>query len=137
MPRAAAGGDRAAKEAGRYKGRAPTARAKAAEIRKLAAEGCSTEIARRLGVGGARYIGCCQRRAERAGVNSPDVALSSTKFEARTVLSAFACSANRSKGAVARPAKSPKPNSVAACLSSAVETGSCGRMGRYQTGCNK
>jgi DNA invertase Pin-like site-specific DNA recombinase len=42
----------AAKAFGRYKGRAPTARAKAAEIRRLAAEGCSkTEIARRLGVG--------------------------------------------------------------------------------------
>jgi DNA invertase Pin-like site-specific DNA recombinase len=42
----------AAKEAGRYKGRAPTARAKAAEIRTLAAEGVGkAEIARRLGVG--------------------------------------------------------------------------------------
>jgi DNA invertase Pin-like site-specific DNA recombinase len=42
----------AAKAAGKYKGRAPTARAKAAEIRRLAAEGCGrAEIARRLGVG--------------------------------------------------------------------------------------
>ena len=42
----------AAKAAGRYKGRAPTARNKPVEIRKLASEGCSkAEIARRLGVG--------------------------------------------------------------------------------------
>jgi DNA invertase Pin-like site-specific DNA recombinase len=42
----------AAKAEGKYKGRAPTARAKAAEIRKLATEGVGkAEIARRLGVG--------------------------------------------------------------------------------------
>jgi DNA invertase Pin-like site-specific DNA recombinase len=42
----------AAKAAGRYKGRAPTARVKAAEIRQLAAEGVGkAEIARRLGLG--------------------------------------------------------------------------------------
>jgi DNA invertase Pin-like site-specific DNA recombinase len=42
----------AAKVAGRYKGRAPTARNKSAEIRRLAAEGIGkVEIARRLGVG--------------------------------------------------------------------------------------
>lgn len=42
----------AAKAAGRYKGRAPTARNKLAEIRRLAGEGVGkAEIARRLGVG--------------------------------------------------------------------------------------
>jgi DNA invertase Pin-like site-specific DNA recombinase len=42
----------AAKAEGKYKGRAPTARAKTAEIRRLAAEGLGkVEIARRLGVG--------------------------------------------------------------------------------------
>ena len=42
----------AAKAEGKYKGRAPTARRKAEEIRKLAAEGVGkAEIARRLGVG--------------------------------------------------------------------------------------
>jgi DNA invertase Pin-like site-specific DNA recombinase len=42
----------AAKADGKYKGRAPTARRKADDIRKLAAEGINkTEIARRLGVG--------------------------------------------------------------------------------------
>jgi DNA invertase Pin-like site-specific DNA recombinase len=42
----------AAKAAGRYKGRAPTARRKADEIQKLAAEGVNkSEIARRLGIG--------------------------------------------------------------------------------------
>jgi DNA invertase Pin-like site-specific DNA recombinase len=42
----------AAKAAGRYKGRAPTARNKTTEIRKLAAQGVGkAEIARRLGVG--------------------------------------------------------------------------------------
>ena len=42
----------AAKADGKYKGRAPTARRKADEIRKLAAEGIGkAEIARRLGVG--------------------------------------------------------------------------------------
>jgi len=42
----------AAKADGKYKGRAPTARRKADEIRKLAADGLGkAEIARRLGVG--------------------------------------------------------------------------------------
>jgi len=42
----------AAKAAGRYKGRVPTARNKTAEIRRLAGEGVGkAEIARRLGVG--------------------------------------------------------------------------------------
>ena len=42
----------AAKAAGKYKGRAPTARAKATEMRSLSAEGPGkAEIARRLGVG--------------------------------------------------------------------------------------
>jgi DNA invertase Pin-like site-specific DNA recombinase len=42
----------AAKAAGRYKGRAPTARNKSAEIRRLAGEGVGkAEIARQLGVG--------------------------------------------------------------------------------------
>jgi DNA invertase Pin-like site-specific DNA recombinase len=42
----------AAKAAGRYKGRVPTARTKAGEIRRLASEGIAkAEIARRLGVG--------------------------------------------------------------------------------------
>jgi DNA invertase Pin-like site-specific DNA recombinase len=42
----------AAKAEGKYKGRAPTARAKAAEIHKLAGEGLGkADIARRLGVG--------------------------------------------------------------------------------------
>lgn len=41
----------AAKAAGKYKGRKPTARAKASEVRRLAAEGIAkTEIARRLGI---------------------------------------------------------------------------------------
>jgi DNA invertase Pin-like site-specific DNA recombinase len=41
-----------AKAEGKYKGRAPTARAKAAQIRALAAEGVGrAENARRLGVG--------------------------------------------------------------------------------------
>jgi DNA invertase Pin-like site-specific DNA recombinase len=45
-------GAAAAKAEGKYKGRAPTARAKAADIRTLAAEGVGkAEIARRLGVG--------------------------------------------------------------------------------------
>lgn len=42
----------AARDAGKYKGRKPTARAKGAEVRKLFAEGVGkTEIARRLGIG--------------------------------------------------------------------------------------
>lgn len=44
----------AAKVAGKYKGRAPTARAKAAEVRALQAEGLgATAIAERLGIGRA------------------------------------------------------------------------------------
>jgi DNA invertase Pin-like site-specific DNA recombinase len=43
-----------AKVEGKYKGRAPTARAKAAEVRRLCVEGVgATEIARRLGIGRA------------------------------------------------------------------------------------
>lgn len=43
-----------ARAAGRYKGRKPTARARAGEIRALRAEGVgATEIARRLGIGRA------------------------------------------------------------------------------------
>ncbi|ARE39230.1 Site-specific recombinase, resolvase family [Rhodovulum sp. P5] len=43
-----------AKAAGKYKGRKPTAQAKADEVRKLRAEGVgATEIARRLGIGRA------------------------------------------------------------------------------------
>lgn len=43
-----------AKTEGKYKGRKPTARAKAEEVRKLQAEGAgATEIARRLGIGRA------------------------------------------------------------------------------------
>jgi DNA invertase Pin-like site-specific DNA recombinase len=42
----------AAKAEGRYKGRKPTARAKARDIRKMAADGVGkSEIARRLGIG--------------------------------------------------------------------------------------
>jgi DNA invertase Pin-like site-specific DNA recombinase len=43
-----------AKLEGKYKGRAPTARAKAVEVRRLCGEGVgATEIARRLGIGRA------------------------------------------------------------------------------------
>lgn len=43
-----------AKAAGKYKGRAPTARAKADEVRRLKASGCgATEIASRVGIGRA------------------------------------------------------------------------------------
>ena len=43
-----------AKAEGRYKGRAPTARRKAEEVRRLRAEGLkATEIAARLGIGRA------------------------------------------------------------------------------------
>ena len=43
-----------AKAEGRYKGRAPTARSKASEIRKLHAEGMgATDISRRLSIGRA------------------------------------------------------------------------------------
>ena len=41
-----------AKAAGKYKGRAPTARAKFAQVRQLRTEGLgATEIAKRLGIG--------------------------------------------------------------------------------------
>ena len=41
----------AAKQAGKYKGRAPTARAQADAVRRLVAEGVNkSEIARRLGI---------------------------------------------------------------------------------------
>jgi DNA invertase Pin-like site-specific DNA recombinase len=44
----------AAKNAGKYRGRKPTARAKGGEVRRLVAEGISkAEIARRLGIGEA------------------------------------------------------------------------------------
>lgn len=44
----------AAKAAGRYKGRKPTAQAKASEVKQLAADGVgASEIARRLGIGRA------------------------------------------------------------------------------------
>jgi DNA invertase Pin-like site-specific DNA recombinase len=53
-----------AKAEGRYRGRKPTARAKAKEVRDLSAEGVSmSEIARRLGIGKAsvhRIIGGAQ-----------------------------------------------------------------------------
>jgi DNA invertase Pin-like site-specific DNA recombinase len=43
-----------AKAAGKYKGQAPTARAKAAQVHTLQAEGVGpSEIARRLGIGGS------------------------------------------------------------------------------------
>src|SRR4029079_6407031 len=60
-----------AKAEGKYKGRAPTARAKAAEVRRLCGEGVgATEIARRLGIGrasvyrvlGARLAGFTSHR---------------------------------------------------------------------------
>jgi DNA invertase Pin-like site-specific DNA recombinase len=55
-----------AKRAGKYKGRAPTARAKSAEIVKLAGEGVKREeIASRLGVGIASvYRVLAERKAE-------------------------------------------------------------------------
>lgn len=47
-------GIRRAQEEGKYKGRAPTAMAKSAEVKALAAEGVAkTEIAKRLGIGRA------------------------------------------------------------------------------------
>ena len=43
-----------AKAAGKYKGRAPTARSKASEVLRLHAEGIgATDISRRLGIGRA------------------------------------------------------------------------------------
>ena len=54
-----------AKREGKYKGRAPTARAKSADIVKLAAEGVKREeIAKRLGVGVASvYRVLAERKA--------------------------------------------------------------------------
>jgi DNA invertase Pin-like site-specific DNA recombinase len=59
-----------AKAAGRYKGRKPTARAKSAEIVRLACEGVKREdIAKRLGVGVASvYRVLAQRRAGRSAL---------------------------------------------------------------------
>src|SRR5215472_12019539 len=60
----------AAKLAGRYKGRAPTARNKSVEIRQLASQGCSkAEIARRLGVGERSVYRMLGHRAE-AGIRT-------------------------------------------------------------------
>ena len=59
-----------AKAAGKYKGRAPTARAKEAEVRKLIADGVSlSETARRLGIGKASVhrIVAATRTNEAAG----------------------------------------------------------------------
>jgi DNA invertase Pin-like site-specific DNA recombinase len=48
-----------AKSEGKYKGRAPTARAKAAQAGALRAEGLgATEIAKRLKIGRASVTGC-------------------------------------------------------------------------------
>ena len=53
-----------AKAAGKYKGRQPTARAKADEIRQLKAEGMgATEIARTLGIGRASVYRVLSRQA--------------------------------------------------------------------------
>jgi DNA invertase Pin-like site-specific DNA recombinase len=53
-----------AKAAGRYRGRAPTARAKLAQIRELKAAGVgASEIARRLGIGRASVYRLCQEDA--------------------------------------------------------------------------
>jgi DNA invertase Pin-like site-specific DNA recombinase len=52
-----------AKGEGRYKGRAPTTRAKLADIHRLAAEGLTREgIAAQLKIGVASVYGCCGRR---------------------------------------------------------------------------
>jgi DNA invertase Pin-like site-specific DNA recombinase len=60
----------AAKAAGKYKGRAPTARRKTAEIRELVAAGVEkAEVARRLGMAGRAFIGVW--RAD-GGANSQD-----------------------------------------------------------------
>lgn len=64
-----------AKAEGRYKGRAPTARAKADEVRELAATGISMgDIAKRLGIG----KGSVHRilKAAEAGAGSPDPSIS-------------------------------------------------------------
>ena len=53
----------AAKTAGRYKGRAPTARRKTGQVRELAAAGVEkTEIARQLGIGRASVYRCLATR---------------------------------------------------------------------------
>jgi DNA invertase Pin-like site-specific DNA recombinase len=55
-----------AKSEGKYKGRAPTARAKAAEVLRLVGEGVSkAEIARRLGIGEASVYRILRADAER------------------------------------------------------------------------
>jgi DNA invertase Pin-like site-specific DNA recombinase len=54
----------AAKKAGKYKGRAPTARAKAPEVRALKAQGVgASEIARRLGIGRSSVHGILKEAA--------------------------------------------------------------------------
>ena len=51
---------------GRYKGRAPTARAKTADIVRLASEGAKCEdIAKRLGIESPPSIACWQPREPR------------------------------------------------------------------------
>lgn len=57
-----------AKAAGKYKGRKPTAMAKAAEVHRLHTEGIgATEIARRLGIGRASVY---------RALGSPEIAVS-------------------------------------------------------------
>lgn len=59
-----------AKALGKYKGRAPTARAKAADVVALKAEGVSpTEIARRLGIGRASVYRILKATQKAAGKN--------------------------------------------------------------------
>lgn len=54
-----------AKQAGRYKGRKPTAMAKADEVRALVAQGVAkTEIARRLGIGRASVYRVLESQCE-------------------------------------------------------------------------
>ncbi|MEK4034114.1 recombinase family protein [Methylocystis sp. IM3] len=64
-----------AKGEGRYKGRAPTARAKAADIRRLAAEGLTKQdIADQLGIGVASvYRVLSQERLKEGGWSRPSV----------------------------------------------------------------
>jgi DNA invertase Pin-like site-specific DNA recombinase len=60
-----------AKSEGKYKGRAPTARAKTGEARDLAARGLgATEIAKRLGIGRASVYRIIGRMADGYGVAS-------------------------------------------------------------------
>lgn len=50
-----------AKAEGKYRGRKPTARAKAVHVRAMSAEGVSpTEIAKRLGIGRASVYRCLE-----------------------------------------------------------------------------